>query len=95
MVPLLLLVFGLASGCLLSILVGMFGSSRRIGFGWSFLISLIFTPLIGLIVVLVSDPLPGGGQKWGCIGGFLAFFGFACLLIFLLLLFAGGLLIAA
>ena len=58
----LTVVFGILSGCLLSVLVGIIGSSRRIGFGWAFLISLIFTPLVGLIVALLTDPLPGGDR---------------------------------
>ncbi len=87
-VPVLL--FGLLSGSLLSVLVGIIGSHRRIGFGWAFLLSLIFTPLVGLIITLVSDPLPGGEQRWGCIGTVVAFLGLLSLVIFLLLLFAGG-----
>ena len=59
----LTVVFGILSGCLLSVLVGIIGSSRRIGFGWAFLISLIFTPLVGLIVALLTDPLPGGDRR--------------------------------
>lgn len=87
-VPVLL--FGLLSGSLLSVLVGIIGSHRRIGFGWAFLLSLIFTPLVGLIITLVSEPLPGGEQRWGCIGTVVAFLGLLSLVIFLLLLFAGG-----
>lgn len=87
-VPVLL--FGLLSGSLLSVLVGIIGSHRRIGFGWAFLLSLIFTPLVGLIITLVSAPLPGGEQRWGCIGTVVAFLGLLSLVIFLLLLFAGG-----
>lgn len=60
-------------GCLLPALVGWLGSSRELGFGWAFLISLIFTPLVGLIFVLISNPLPAGSQpKIGCIGGCLS-----------------------
>ncbi len=91
-VPVLL--FGLLSGSLLSVLVGIIGSHRRIGFGWAFLLSLIFTPLVGLIITLVSDPLPGGEQRWGCIGTVVAFLGLLSLVIFLLLLFAGGMMVA-
>ena len=60
----LAVIFGILSGCFLAVLVGIIGSHRRIGFGWAFLISLIFTPLVGLIVALLTDPLPGGGQRW-------------------------------
>ena len=86
----LTLVFGLLSGCLLAVLVGIIGSRRRIGFGWAFLISVIFTPLVGLIVALLTDPLPGGDQRWGCIGTFIAILGLLFLAVFLLLLLTGG-----
>ena len=36
----LIVLFGLLSDCLLSVLVGIIGSSRRIGFGLAFLVSL-------------------------------------------------------
>ena len=39
------LFFGLMSGCFLSVLVGIVGSKRRIGFGWAFLASLLLTPV--------------------------------------------------
>ena len=42
------IIFGILTGSLLSVLVGLVGSRRRIGFGWTFLLSIIFTPLIGL-----------------------------------------------
>lgn len=64
----LTLLFGLLSGCLLAVLVGIIGSRRRIGFGLAFLLSLIFTPLVGLIITLLTDPLPGGGRRRGVIG---------------------------
>ena len=92
----LIVLFALLSGCLLSALVGMLGASRRIGFGWSFVISLLTTPLIGLIVVLLSDQLPQGEpRRWGCVGTTLAILGLLCLIGFLLLLFAGGAVAAA
>ena len=78
--------FGLLSGCLLSVLVGLVGSNRRIGFGWSFLISLIFTPLVGLICTLLSDPLPCGEKRWGCIGTVVAVLGVVFLVVFAVLL---------
>lgn len=86
-----LIIFGLLSDSLLSILVGIIGSSRRIGFGWSFLISLIFTPIVGLIVALVSDPLPSGEKRWGCIAPVLAFLALLLLLAVLSMLFWGSL----
>ncbi len=82
--------FGVLSGSLLAVLVGIIGSHRRIGFGWAFLVSLLFTPLVGLIVTLLFDPLPGGEQRWGCIGTAVAFLGILCLIVFLLLLLSGG-----
>ena len=89
----LTVVFGILSGCLLSVLVGIIGSRRRIGFGLAFLLSLIFTPLVGLIITLLTDPLPGGDQRWGCIGTLLAILGLAFLAAFLLLLLTGGALV--
>lgn len=83
---LLTLVFGALSGCFLAVLVGVVGSRRRIGFGWAFLLSLVFTPLVGLLFVLLSDPLPGVDRRWGCFGTLFALLGFLCLLLFLLLL---------
>lgn len=91
----LVILFGALSGCLLSVLVGVIGSRRRIGFGWAFLISLILTPLVGLIVALLTDPLPGEDRRWGCIGTLLALLGLVSLVVFLLLLLAGGMLLVA
>lgn len=88
------ILFGVLSGCLLSVLVGIIGSRRRIGFGWAFLISLIFTPLVGLIVALISDPLPDGIQRWGCIGTVVALLGILSLIAFLMLLLTGGAMLA-
>lgn len=62
-----LIIFGLLTGSLLSVLVGLVGSRRRLGFGWSFILSVIFTPIIGLIFTLISDPLPEGERRWGCV----------------------------
>ena len=88
---LLVLLFGLLSGCFLSILVGLVGRSRRLGFGWTFLISIIFTPLIGLICALISDPLPAGQQQgWGCLGTIFGLLGCLFFILFLLMIFTGG-----
>lgn len=92
---LLTVLFGLLGGCLLAVLVGILGSRRRIGFGWAFLASLLLTPLVGLIITLLTDPLPGGGQRWGCIGTVIAILGLLCLGAFLFLLLAGAALVAA
>lgn len=91
---LLTVLFGLLGGCLLAVLVGILGSRRRIGFGWAFLVSLIFTPFIGLIITLLTDPLPNGGQRWGCIGTVIAILGFLFLGAFLFLLLAGAAVVA-
>lgn len=84
----LIVLFGLLSDCLLSVLVGI------IGFGLAFLVSLIFTPLVGLIITLLTDPLPYGGQRWGCVGTFVAILGLLFLCAFLILLLAGGAVVA-
>jgi hypothetical protein len=39
-----------------SLLVGLCGSQRRMGFIGTFLISLLFTPVIVLIVLLLTGP---------------------------------------
>lgn len=38
----------------LSILIGQLGKKRKIGFGWSFALSLFLSPIIGLIITLFS-----------------------------------------
>lgn len=81
-----ILTFGLLSGhLLLDVLVGLLGSRRNIGFGWTFIISILFTPLIGLIAALISNPLPAGAEpKYGCLG-----YSFGCLgSIFMVLIVA-------
>ena len=80
----LLIIFGVISFSLVSVLVGLLGARRRIGFGWSFLISAITTPLIGLIVTLLFEKLPAGERKWGCLGTLLAIIAIAALTIILL-----------
>lgn len=63
-----LVLFGIFSGSLLAILVGLFGSKRRIGFSWAFFLSLLLTPLGGLLCTLISEPLPEGEEnRWGCL----------------------------
>ena len=81
-----LLVFGLLGGCFLSVLVGIIGARRNIGFGLAFLVSVLFTPLVGLIVAMISDPLPYGERNWGCLGSLFGALGTAFLTIFLILL---------
>ena len=89
----LAVIFGILSGCFLAVLVGIIGSHRRIGL--AFLISLIFTPLVGLIVALLTDPLPGGGQRWGCVGTVVAILGLLFFAAFLLLALTGGAMLLA
>ncbi|MCQ2275385.1 MAG: hypothetical protein MJZ87_00330 [Bacteroidales bacterium] len=84
-----LLIFGLASHTLLSVIIGLFGARRRIGFGWTFLLSVLLTPIAGLIGVLLSDPLPGQEKKWGCVGTILA------MMVIITLLIIGVVLIGA
>lgn len=81
-----LLTLGLLTNSLLSMLVGIFGSRRNIGFGWTFLISLIFSPLVGLVVALLSDPLPCDDRNWGCVGTLLGAIGSLLLISLLILL---------
>lgn len=77
-----LIIFGLLTGSLFSILVGLLGAQRNIGFGWSFLISLIFSPLVGLICVLLSTQRPDvAPRKWGCLGRVLSVIGVVLLII--------------
>ena len=86
-----IIIFGLLSGSLLSVLVGIVGSRRRIGFGWTFLISVIFTPLVGLICALISDPLPIGEHRWGCLGSLLAVLAIALIFAIFSMVFWGSL----
>ena len=41
---------------LFSILVGLCGSQRRMGFTGTFLLSLVITPVLALLVLLVTGP---------------------------------------
>lgn len=82
----LVLLGALLFGCFLPALVGWLGSRRELGFGWAFLFSLLFTPLVGLIITLLSPTLPRGTEpNMGCIGGCLSMVGLL-LLGFLLFL---------
>lgn len=87
-----IVIFAIFSGVLLNILVGLVGSRRNIGFGWAFIISLLTTPIIGLIITLLSNPLPQeAAPKYGCLGHTFNFLGIVILILtvvfaFLLLL---------
>ncbi len=70
----LVIILALCTGSLLSALVGIVGSRRKIGFGWAFLFSALLTPIVGLIITLLSDRLPYGEKKWGCLLPFVIFF---------------------
>lgn len=83
-----LLTFGILTDSLLAVLVGLVGARRRIGFGWSFLLSAIFTPLVGLICCLLSDKLPDGDRNWGCLGTLLGIMVIIAILGFCLTFFA-------
>jgi ABC-type multidrug transport system permease subunit len=39
-----------------SVLVGLCGSQRRMGFTGTFLLSLVITPLLALVLLLVTGP---------------------------------------
>ncbi len=79
-----LVLFGLLTGSLLAVIVGLVGARRNIGFGWAFLLSVIFTPLVGLILCLLSEKLPQGQRKWGCLGSILAILVLAGIALFVL-----------
>ena len=84
-----IIIFALLSGILFDALIGLIGSRRNIGFGWAFIISILFTPLIGLIAVLLSEQLPEGAEpKYGLLG-----FSFGCLGTILMVLIAAALLV--
>ena len=70
----------------MAVIVGLIGSRRRIGFGWAFLLSACFSPLLGLIVTLCTPKLPNKDRKWGCIGGLIGFIVIAALVVLLLVL---------
>ena len=84
-----LLIFGLLTGSFLAALVGLLGARRKIGFGWTFFLSVLFTPIVGLIVCLLSDKLPNGERKWGCLGSVLAIITIV-LFVFLALMVIGA-----
>lgn len=42
-------------------IIGFLGKNRKLGSFGSFLVSFFFSPLVGVIVLLVSDPKPRTG----------------------------------
>ena len=83
-----LILYGLITSSLLSVLVGLLGARRRIGFGWAYLLSILTTPLIGLIITLLFDKLPDGERRWGCLGVILAIIAIVLLIMLVLGAFA-------
>ncbi|MCG5241253.1 hypothetical protein ACIU1J_22065 [Azospirillum doebereinerae] len=43
----------------LSVVVALLGRNKRFGFVGNFLVSFLFSPLVGVIVLLASDDRPG------------------------------------
>ncbi len=41
-------------GVIISALVALVGKNRKIGYGWSFVLCLFLSPIIGLIIILFS-----------------------------------------
>ena len=83
-----LILYGLITSSLVSVLVGLLGARRRIGFEWAYLLSILTTPLIGLIITLLFDKLPDGERKWGCLGVILAIVAIVLLIMLALGAFA-------
>lgn len=63
MLPAILLIIAFIFMILISVLVGVLGSRRESGFGWAFCASVIASPIIGLLIVLITDKLPQGERK--------------------------------
>lgn len=85
----LILFAGVLTGCFLSVLVGLIGSRRNIGFTWAFIISLILTPFIGLLFTLLSKERANEkGNKYGCIGSIFGILGLIFLIMFIVLILA-------
>ena len=59
---------GTVAYTLASVAVGMVGSRRKITFSWSFFLSALFTPLLGLLFTLLSGKLEGNEKRYGVIG---------------------------
>jgi len=52
----------LAAYLVFCILVGLCGSQRRMGFTGTFLLSLVVTPVVALIVLLITGPSRRAGM---------------------------------
>lgn len=46
----------LAAYVIFALLVGLCGSQRRMGFTGTFLLSLLITPVLGLLILLITGP---------------------------------------
>ena len=91
-----ILIFAVILGVGVDAFIGILGSRRNIGFGWAFIISLCFTPIVGLIAVLLSQRLAAGTEpKYGCLGFTFGLFGVVVmiLIIMAILLTAGAILL--
>ena len=42
---------------IIAALVSLLGRNRKIGYGWSFVLCLFFSPIIGVIIILFSKKL--------------------------------------
>ena len=73
----LVVIIGILVGGVLPTLIGLLGRRRKIGFGWAFFLSVVFTPIVGLVVTLLSHELPYGEKRWGCLGIVLGIIGLA------------------
>ena len=51
------MIVGIIIWLIFSIIIGIMGSNRRIGFARSFIFSILFSPIIGLIFTLTSKSL--------------------------------------
>ena len=79
---------------LLVFIIAWAGRSRKCGFGWPFLLGVIFTPLISLVLVLLSDRLPSGETKWGCFWPVIIMIILSIIAIPLMILFGAGIIAA-
>ena len=46
----------LSAYLIFSVLVGLCGSQRRLGFTGTFLLSLVITPILALVIILITGP---------------------------------------
>lgn len=58
----------LSAYLIFALLVGLCGSQRRMGFTGTFLLSLVVTPVVALIVLLVTGPSRRAESRRGKLG---------------------------